>query len=646
MNRERQELDSYTKKSAIKKKIDWNDYHLESEYLYPDKKSWQKRKYRHKNGKDKICLCGHYEGKKWKVGIPEGMEKPLYRLPELLASKRKTVFVCEGEKDTDNLRAWEYIAVCSPFGAKHWDKRYNQLFIGKKVYLVPDNDPDGKLFTQKVGKNLLAVALSVQVIRIPKEYKDFTEWKEAKGNDKDKFKKLKVEKWRSEKKKEKKKEESKKKEFSPSLYAKKILAKYKVIYDQNKRLWFYDQEEGIWKDNFEPLCRSILRKGLLAEFDTIYFENETIEALKDLSYQEKIPPEPARTFIPFKNGIYDLKEDKLRPFESSFFFINKLAIKFNPQPGQYPNIDKLFFEIVDKKDVITLYEMIAYAMYRGYPYPKAFIVWGNGANGKSTYCQVLRRIIGNENISSISLNTLQYNTFGTAGLYGKLLNISPEMSYNILKKTDILKQLTGGDLVRGEKKFKEPFQFINYAKLIFIGNEIPFSVDKSFAFYRRMFLVEFPRRFEIKLKADPFIVEKIPEEEFEALGFESIQVLRELEKNKFTFTRHKRTKKIEEEYERLSDPLGAFLEEKTEDDPERDIPVKNFNVEFKKFQREKGLRQWTDKLISKVMRDKGYIKRSKNLSTSVKGQYLTYKAYLELKWKILEKIENDEEANQ
>ncbi len=46
------------------------------------------------------------------------------------------------------------------------------------------------------------------------------------------------------------------------------------------------------------------------------------------------------------------------------------------------------------------------------------------------------------------------------------------------------------------------------------------------------------------------------------------------------------------------------------------------------------------------MRDKGYIKRSKNLSTSVKGQYLTYKAYLELKWKILEKIENDEEANQ
>ncbi|GAI67172.1 unnamed protein product [marine sediment metagenome] len=89
--------------------------------------------------------------------------------------------------------------------------------------------------------------------------------------------------------------------------------------------------------------------------------------------------------------------------------------------------------------------------------------------------------------------------------------------------------------MRGERKFKDEFHFVNYAKLIFLGNEIPYSTDKSFAFYRRMSLVEFPKRFEIKIKADPFIIDRIPEAEFEAVGFESIQILKELGKNLFTF---------------------------------------------------------------------------------------------------------------
>ncbi|MBA7496203.1 hypothetical protein ES702_06801 [subsurface metagenome] len=637
MKTQKQYLDDYTKKSSVKKKVNWNDYHKESEYEYADKKGnvlWQKRKYRHKNGIDKICLCGHYEGKFWKVGIPEKTEKPLYRLPEFLASKDKTRFICEGEKDIDNLRTFGHTVVCGAFGAKYWNPEWNQLFIGKEVILVPDNDADGKYFTQKIGENLIKVT-KVHVAKIPKEYKDFSEWKEA-GNDKEAFKKLKFEEWKPKSDlvlRGSKKKEKKKKDFKPSLYAKKILEKYKVIYDKHKRLWFYDQNEGIWKDNFETLCRSILRKGLLASFDYQTYENEVIFALKDLSYQENIPEEPESHLIPFKNKIYDLAKDKLYDFNPGYFFINKLGVDYNAKNKDYPNIDNLFKQIVAKREIITLKEIIAYAMFRGYPYPKAFILFGNGANGKSTYCRIVRKVTGNENISSVSLNTLIYNTFGTAGLYGKLINISPEMSYNVLKKTDVIKSLTGGDLVRGERKFKDEFHFVNYAKLIFIGNEIPYSTDKSFAFYRRMFLIEFPKRFEIKIKADPFIVDKIEEKEFEGLAYQSIKTLKELGKNLFTFTRHKRTDKIMEEYEKLSDPLGTFLEEKIKDDPEGDIPVKNLNLEFIKYQKEKGLRVWTDKLISKVMSQKGYIKKSKNLSTSKKGEYITYKAYLELSWK-------------
>ena len=205
MKKTQQYIDDYMKKSSVKKKIDWNDYTLESEYEYKDKKGnvlWYKRKYRHKNGKDKTLLSGTYDGKTWKSGLDKDVDKPLYRLPELIASKEKNNFILEGEKDTDNLRTWGHIAVCSPFGAKYWDKEYNCLFIGKKVFLIPDNDKDGQFFTQKIGENLIKVATSVRVLRLP-DAKDFSEWKEKeKDNTEEKFLMLlsEAEKWKPEKK--------------------------------------------------------------------------------------------------------------------------------------------------------------------------------------------------------------------------------------------------------------------------------------------------------------------------------------------------------------------------------------------------------------------------------------------------------------
>lgn len=82
--------------------------------------------------------------------------------------------------------------------------------------------------------------------------------------------------------------------------------------------------------------------------------------------------------------------------------------------------------------------------------------------------------------------------------------------------------------MKGERKFKDAFGFGNYAKLIFLSNEIPWSQDKSFAFYRRMFLLEFPRRFEIAKKAHPFMIERIPAKEFEGLGYRCLETLKDL----------------------------------------------------------------------------------------------------------------------
>jgi len=330
-----------------------------------------------------------------------------------------------------------------------------------------------------------------------------------------------------------------------------------------------------------------------------------------------------------------LRNGKTLDFNPRYFFINKLGVNYDAENKECPNVDKLFREIVLKEDIITLYEIIAYCFYRGYPYPKSFMLYGNGANGKSTFARVLTRILGRENVSSVSLETLETSPFGISQLYGKLANINPEMGYGVVRSANTLKKLTGSDLVVNERKFKDPFSFLNYAKLIFLSNDIPYSKDKSFAFYRRIFLLEFPHRFEIKLKANPFIVDRIPEKEFEGLASVCLKILKDFttEERLFTFTHHKRTDDVMEEYEKLSDPLGIFLDEKTKNDPDGDIPVRAFYDEFKKYQKQKKMREWTEKKIGQIMTQKGFVKRTMRVSTSSHGDYKYYKAYLELIWK-------------
>ena len=113
----------------------------------------------------------------------------LYRLPELIKGK-DPVFVCEGEKDVDNLREWGLTATCCPMGAEKWksqQKEYNPFLKGREVIIIPDNDPEGERHLAQVASCLQGSAGNVKVLRLPAA-KDFSDWKEKdKDNTEEKF---------------------------------------------------------------------------------------------------------------------------------------------------------------------------------------------------------------------------------------------------------------------------------------------------------------------------------------------------------------------------------------------------------------------------------------------------------------------------
>lgn len=106
----------------------------------------------------------------------KGVELVPYRLPEVL--KAQTIFVCEGEKDCDQLAKLGLTATCNSMGAGKWRTSYNRFFKDKEIIILPDNDKPGLDHAHDVAQQLAEVAASVKVVRLPglPEKGDITDW--------------------------------------------------------------------------------------------------------------------------------------------------------------------------------------------------------------------------------------------------------------------------------------------------------------------------------------------------------------------------------------------------------------------------------------------------------------------------------------
>lgn len=105
---------------------------------------------------------------------------------------------------------------------------------------------------------------------------------------------------------------------------------------------------------------------------------------------------------------------------------------------------------------------------------------GKGDNGKSTFLKVFEHFLGLENKSHASLQELNSDKFAIADLHGKSANIYSDLKAEKLTNTGVFKMLVSGDSIRAQKKHGQPFDYRNYAKLIYSANQkISLNTKKS-----------------------------------------------------------------------------------------------------------------------------------------------------------------------
>ena len=276
---------------------------------------------------------------------------------------------------------------------------------------------------------------------------------------------------------------------------------------------------------------------------------------------EEATPAPSN-LIAFKNGIYDIVKDEMLPFDPKYIITNKINFDYNPN-AKSELVKNTMKKISCNNDEITmlLYEVAGYCLFRKSELGKSFILTGSGANGKSTYLDMIRTMLGANNISSLDLSEL-CSEFKNSTIVGKLANIGDDISGDFIPDVSIFKKLCTGEALTFNEKFKTPYQSESYAKLLFSANEVP-RMGKSrdsYAIKRRVVLVPFKARFT---KDDPdyspFIKYELREpENIEYLIKMAVEGLKCVLENK-EFTTCELVEQEMESYEAANNSVVSFL---------------------------------------------------------------------------------------
>jgi putative DNA primase/helicase len=269
-------------------------------------------------------------------------------------------------------------------------------------------------------------------------------------------------------------------------------------------------------------------------------------------------------FIAFKNGIYNILTDKLEDFNPDYVITNKIDHNYNPDA--YSEVaDKTLSKMACQDDEIRslLEEMIGSCFYRSNKLAggKAFILTGNKSNGKSTFLDMIKNLMGRANCSALDLNELG-ERFNKSVPFGKLVNIGDDIGDKFIDDSSIFKKMVTGEDIAAERKGQDPFNYTSTCKLMFASNNLPKVRDKTGAIKRRLIIIPFNAEFKpTDADFDPMIGFRLMQEDVMEylirIGIEGLK--RVIANNAYTVS--KKTKIALDAYDKDNNPILYFFED-------------------------------------------------------------------------------------
>ena len=260
------------------------------------------------------------------------------------------------------------------------------------------------------------------------------------------------------------------------------------------------------------------------------------------------------------NGVWNLEKQKLFKHTPKLYTSNQLPIRYD-ENADCPKFMSFLWDIFqgDKQRMKLVQEIMGYSLTNSVNAQRAFIFLGVGANGKSVLLDILIKLVGKDNISTLPLNDFE-SSFRRLMLMDKKLNVVTEAEFKTNSfSSNQFKAIVSGDLTTAEIKGGDLFNFQPFCKVVVAMNALPRVKDQSYGFKRRICVVVFEK--VIKKEDQNKNLSAELEQELDGIFNFALVGLARLQKNNFNFTTSKKCEKFMNEYFAYNNPLDNFVGE-------------------------------------------------------------------------------------
>ena len=393
------------------------------------------------------------------------------------------------------------------------------------------------------------------------------------------------------------------------------------IYLYNGTFW-----AEIDKETFQKFLGEAAEQMGVAKFSARFyqFREQLFKQFLATAYLPTPENNKDTVLINLQNGTFEISPQgtKLKPFDRSDFITYQLPFEHNPQ-AKAPLFEAYLNKVLpDPERQRVLAEYLGFVFIKhgsnALKEEKALILYGTGANGKSVFFEVVNALLGTDNVSSYSLQSLTNdNGYFRAKLANKLVNYASEINGNL--EASIFKQLVSGEPVEARLPYGQPFILKQYAKLIFNCNELPKDVEHTNAYFRRFLIIPFDVTIPPH-EQDKNLHTKIIEKELSGVFNWVLQGLnRLLEQKKFSDC--EAAQQAVEQYKIESNSVQMFLNENEyKVSATNETPLKDLFNEYRNYCIESGFKACSLRTLADRLRNSGYQTERKNYGTVVNAE--------------------------
>lgn len=239
--------------------------------------------------------------------------------------------------------------------------------------------------------------------------------------------------------------------------------------------------------------------------------------------------------VPFLNGIFNLRSGILRQVTPYDFFTSYINVPYPSGEVQCPVFDQFVSTISGgSPDIISaIWEMLGYLLTSDMSGKAFFVLQGVGDSGKSVLGNLIASFFNDEAVAHLDIFRLG-DRFSPSVLQGKHLNVCMDLPDGKIHKEAVgaIKQITGGDAITVEGKFKAAASLRPSCKFLF-GTNFSLRMEQDEAFESRCIIIPFLYPVP-KESQDKHLLEKLMEER-PAIAVKALMAYQRLRQRNYEF---------------------------------------------------------------------------------------------------------------